>query len=60
MRVEFSAPKVIGRHKVYETPDSPMVDDVADLIPNRFNVQSELKITVRKGSQDETFPLMSK
>ena len=60
MRVEFSAPKVIGRHKVYETPDSPMVDDVVDLIPNRFNVQSELRITVRKGSQDETFPLMSK
>jgi hypothetical protein len=60
MRVEFSAPKVVGRHKVYETPDSPMVDDVAELIPNRFNVRSELRITVRKGSQDETFLLMSK
>jgi hypothetical protein len=60
MRVEFSAPKVTGRHKMYDTPDSPMVDDVVELIPDRFNIQSELKIMVRPGSQDETFSLQSK
>jgi hypothetical protein len=60
MRVEFSAPRIIGRHKVYDTPDSPLVDDVAELIPERFNVKSELKITVKKGSQNETFPLKRK
>jgi hypothetical protein len=60
MQVEFSAPKVIGQRKVYDTPDSPMVDDVAELLPERFNVKSKLRITVRKGSQDETFSLQSK
>jgi hypothetical protein len=60
MRVEFSAPRVVGRHKAYDTPDSPVVDDVAELIPARYNVKSELKITVKRGSQDETFPLQSK
>lgn len=60
MRVEFSAAKVLGKRKMYNTPDSPTVDDVAELIPDRFNVKSELKITVRGGSQSETFPLKSK
>jgi hypothetical protein len=60
MRVEFSAPKVGKPHKVYDTPDSPVVEDVGELIPARFNVRSEFKIAVKKGSQDETFALQSK
>jgi hypothetical protein len=61
MRVEFSAPKATGRRtKMYNTPDSPMVAEVAELIPDRFNVKSELRITVKKGSQDESFALKSK
>jgi len=60
MKVEFSAPKVTGKRKMYDTPDSPVVDDVAELIPERFNVRSDLKISVKSGSQSETFPLKSK
>jgi hypothetical protein len=57
MRVEFSAPKVLKPRKAYDTQDSPMVDEVGELIPERYNVKSELKITVKEGSQDETFAL---
>jgi hypothetical protein len=60
MQVEFSAPKVVNRRKAYDTPDSPLVDEVIELLPARFNVKSQLRITVKKGSQDETFPLQSK
>ena len=60
MRVEFSAPRVVGRHKAYDTPDSPVVDDVAELIPARYNVKSELTLTVRSGAQTKDFPLSSK
>jgi hypothetical protein len=60
MQVEFSASKVIRQRKVYDTPDSPLVDDVGELLPERYNVKSQLRITVKKGSQDETFPLKSK
>jgi hypothetical protein len=60
MRVEFSAPRVVGRHKAYDTPDSPTVEDVDELLPERYNVRTELKVTVKKGSQDETFRLTSK
>jgi hypothetical protein len=60
MRVEFSSPKVVGKHKAYDTPDSPVVDDVVELIPERYNTKSEFTITVKKGSQDESFALKSK
>jgi hypothetical protein len=61
MRVEFSAPKATGRRtKMYNTPDSPVVAEVAELIPERFNVKTELRITVKKGSQNESFALKSK
>jgi hypothetical protein len=60
MKVEFSAPRIIGRHKAYDTPDSPLVDDVAELIPERFNTKSQFQMSVKKGSQDETFALQSK
>ena len=55
LRVEISAPKVVGKRKAYDTPDSPTVDIVEDLIPARYNVNSELKVTVKKGGQKETF-----
>ena len=59
-RVEFSAGKVIGKIKMYDTPESRVVDDIREQIPARYNTKSELKITVKKGSQDETFALKSK
>ena len=31
-RVEISAPRVVGKRKMYDTPDSPVVDDVAELL----------------------------
>ena len=57
MRVEFSAPKVVGQQKMYNTPDSPKVDVVAELLPPRYNVQSELTLDVQTGSQHAPFKL---
>jgi len=59
MRVEFSAPKVVRQTKMYDTPDSPVVDETVELLPARYNVQSTLKITVKGGSQSEKFDLTS-
>jgi hypothetical protein len=60
MRVEISANRVIGKRKMYDTPDSPTVDEVEELVPPRFNVQSQLKIVVKGGSQTENFEVQSK
>ncbi len=57
MRVEFTAPKAGKPRKAYDTPESPVVDVPGELIPERFNIKSDLKITVKEGTQDETFRL---
>lgn len=59
-RVEIRAPKVTGKRKMYDTPDSPTVDVVAELLPNRYNVDSELKMTVDGSEQTQDFELKSK
>jgi len=51
MRVEFSAPKVTGRQRMYDAPDSPEVDIVGELLPAKYNVRSELTYEVRLGEQ---------
>lgn len=60
MRVEVRAPKVVGKIKMYESPNSPVVDKVEEAVAPRFNVTSELKLTVRKGEQEATFTVSSK
>jgi hypothetical protein len=56
-RVSISAPKVVGQRKVYETPDSPTVDITQELIPARYNAQTELTFTAAPGSHSKDFDL---
>ena len=59
-RVEIRAPKVTGKKKMYDTPDSPTVDTVVELLPAKYNVNSELKMTVDGSTQEQKFDLLSK
>jgi hypothetical protein len=59
-RVEIRAAKVTGKQKMYDTPDSPMVDVVTELLPARYNVESELRMTVSEGVNEKPFELKSK
>ena len=59
-RVEIRAPKVTGKKKMYDTPESPTVDVVAELLPAKYNVNSELKLTVDGSVQEQKFDLQSK
>ena len=59
-RVEIRAPKVTGNRKMYDTPDSPTVDVVAELLPRRYNVDSTLTMTVGDGEQEKSFELTGK
>jgi hypothetical protein len=51
-RVEIRSPKVVGQTKMYDTPDSPTVDKIAEAIPAKYNTQTELKMTVIKGKTE--------
>src|SRR5262245_21230337 len=61
-RVSITSPKVIGKKKLYDTPDSPVVDVTEELLPKRYNANSELTLTVKAGKQDSDakFDLKSK
>ena len=56
-RVEICAPKVVGKQRMYDTPNSPTVDIVEELLPPHYNVQSELTITVNERKQTKAFEL---
>jgi hypothetical protein len=60
MKVAINGNKVIGKRKAYDTPESPWEDDVAELLPAKYHVNSELTLEVKRGVQDVKFELKSK
>jgi hypothetical protein len=61
MKVAINANRIIGRKPVYEgDPKSPMMDIVEELIPPRYNVNTELTLDVKEGSQTVKYELKSK
>ncbi len=59
-RVEFSAPKVVGKKKMYDDAQAPQVDVVEERLPARYNDKSELTMDVQAGAQERQFDLTSK
>jgi len=59
-RVSITSPKVIGKKKMYDTPDSPVYDVTEELLPKRYNAQSTLTMTVTADAQEKEFSLTSK
>lgn len=59
-KVEISSPKVVGKLKMYDTPDSPVVEQTTNMIPQQYNVRTTLTLTVQRGSQEKKFELLSR
>ncbi len=60
MKVTINAIEVIGKHKAYDTPDSPFIEDVRNPVPKWYNTASELKKTLVAGDNEANFDLTSK
>jgi hypothetical protein len=61
MRVRINGNKKTGRrYKVYDTPESPVVDEVVELLPPKYNINSELTVEVKPGAQQIPFHLKSR
>ena len=61
MTVTINAAKVVGKQKLYDTPDSPVEDKVAELIPEKYNALSTLKVTLQPGvNENVNFELKTK
>ena len=59
MKVVINANQVVGKRKMYDTPDSPVVEDIRDVLPERYNMKSELKAALNAGPNGVNFDLTS-
>jgi hypothetical protein len=58
MKVQIHGNKKTGRKiKAYETPDSPVSDEIVELLPPKYHFQSELTLDVKPGAQDVKYDL---
>jgi hypothetical protein len=59
-KVEIRVSKVVGQKKLYDTPDSPMQDIMVEILPDKFNNESELRIDVQPGTNKQDYDLPTK
>jgi hypothetical protein len=52
MTVTINASKVVGKHKAYDTPDSPILDKVAEMIPAEYNSLSKITVNLKAGKNE--------
>ena len=59
-KVEVRVPKVVGKKKLYDTPDSPEQEIMDEVLPARFNEATELRAEIKKGVNAKDFDLKTK
>lgn len=59
MQVSLSYPKVTGKKKAYDTPDSPYIESTTEVMPERVRQDSELRAAVKSGSNTHDFHIKS-
>jgi hypothetical protein len=59
-KVEIRVPKVVGKKKLYDTPDSPIKEVLAESLPAKYNDQTELTLDVQPGENYQDYKLRTK
>jgi hypothetical protein len=61
MKVSFTYPKLVGKRKAYDTPDSPEVPEYKDQLADKYGPNnSDLKFEVKSGLNKKDWDLSSK
>ena len=60
MRIEVRIPKVVGEKKLYDAPNSPVKQLMAETLPPKYNDESELRVEVEPGEKEENLDLKTK
>jgi hypothetical protein len=60
MKVSISSPKVVGKKKVYPTPESPEMPITVEAILERYNDKTELTLDVKPGTNNKDWDLDKK
>lgn len=56
-RVEIRVSEVVGTQKLYDTPDSETMDIREEILPRKYNDESELTYEVPSGKSEKHFEL---
>ena len=59
-KVEVRVPKVVGKKKLYDTPDSPEQELMEEVLPAKYNEVTELRVDIKKGVNTKDFDLKTK
>lgn len=59
-KVEIRIPKVVGKKKLYDTADSPEQEIMAEVLPSKYNEESELRVTAERGENTKNWELSTK
>ena len=59
-KVEIRVPKVVGQKKLYDKPDSPVKQVLAESLPRKFNDDTELKLDVQAGNNLQNYELTTR
>jgi hypothetical protein len=56
-KVEIRVPRKIGSKKLYDTPESPVQDIFEEVLPPKYNQQTELRFTASPGNQEKNWEI---
>ena len=59
-KVEIRVPKVVGKKKLYDKPDSPMKEVLSESLPRKYNDETELKLDVHAGENVQNYELATR
>jgi hypothetical protein len=58
--VQIRVSKVVGKKKIYDTPDSPVREVWAEVLPPKYNDNTQLKLDVKRGKNEPEYALKTK
>ena len=59
-KVEVRVSKVVGHQKLYDTPDSKTHPVMVEVLPDKYNNETELQLDVKPGKNKVDYDLSSK
>jgi hypothetical protein len=60
MLVQIRYAKATGKKKLYDTPDSPTRDTFTEVLPRKYNDETELRLEVQPGKNEKNWELSTK
>lgn len=58
--VQVRVSKVVGKKKIYDTPESPVREIWAEVLPAKYNDKTELSLDVEPGENQQDYDLKTK